>query len=133
MPRRGSRHTQAYQDELTDLVNRRDYELRLAELLEGEYQFAKGAVVALELDDMRLLNRVHGFAAGEHILRVVAQTAREVFAAVPVSILARNNEFSFSFVLVELTHAEVAELAGELRRRVIEQLGDLCGDGGATR
>lgn len=117
-------HKHAYQDELTGLMNRRGYELRLAELLEGEYQFALGAVVALEVDDMRLLNRVHGFAAGEHILRVMADTAREVFAEVPVAILARNNEFSFSFVLAELTHTQVTELAGELRRRVMAQLGD---------
>ena len=117
-------HKQAYHDELTGLVNRRGYELRLTELLEGDFHFAQGAVVALEVDDMRLLNRMHGFAAGEHILRVVADTAREVFAEVPVAILARNNEFSFSFVLTELTHAQVSELAAELRRRIMAQLGD---------
>lgn len=117
-------HKQAYHDELTGLVNRRGYELRLTELLAGDFHFALGAIVALELDDMRLLNRVHGFAAGEHILRVVAQTAREVFAEVPVAILARNNEFSFSFVLADLTHAQVTELAAELRRRIMAQVGD---------
>ena len=43
---------------------------------------------------------------------------------VPVAILARNNEFSFSFVLAGLTHAQVTELAGELRRRIMAQVGD---------
>jgi diguanylate cyclase (GGDEF)-like protein len=117
-------HKQAYEDDMTGLVNRRGFELRLTELLQGDYQFALGAVVALEVDDMRLLNRVHGFAAGEHILRTVAETARSVFAEVPVVILARSNEFSFSFVVADVTHPQVAELAAELRRRIMEQLGD---------
>jgi hypothetical protein len=48
---------QAYDDDLTGLANRRGFELRITDLLQGEHQFALGAVVAVELDDMRLLNR----------------------------------------------------------------------------
>lgn len=113
---------QAYQDELTGLTNRRGYELRLKELLQGEHNFVLGAVVALEIDDMRLLNRMHGFAAVEQILRTVADTAREVFSEVPLAILARSNEFSFGFVLADLTHQQAGQLAGELRDRLMVQL-----------
>ncbi|MEI8157943.1 MAG: EAL domain-containing protein [Burkholderiales bacterium] len=117
---------QAYDDDLTGLANRRGFELRLVELLQGEHQFALAAVVAVELDDMRLLNREHGFAAGEHIMRVLADGARVVFAAVGLTILARSNEFSFSFLLVDLTHAHAAELATELRRRTLTLLADFA-------
>lgn len=117
---------QAYDDELTGLANRRGFGLRLEELLRGEHQFSLGAVVAVEIDDMRLLNRSNGYAAGEHIMQVLAQGAREVFAQVQIAILARNNEFSFSFLLADLTHAQAATLATELRRRTMEQLADFA-------
>jgi EAL domain-containing protein (putative c-di-GMP-specific phosphodiesterase class I)/GGDEF domain-containing protein len=115
---------QAYDDELTGLANRRGYALRLVELLQGEHQFSLGAVVAVEFDDMRLLIRSHGFPAGEHIMRVVADGARAVFAEVGLTILARSNEFSFSFLLVDVTHEQASELATELRRRTMVQLAD---------
>ena len=114
-------HQQAYQDGMTGLANRHGLELRLLELLQGEYQFFLGAVVSVKLDDMRLLNREHGFAAIERIMRMVADTARAVFAESPAALLARSNKFSFSFVVVDLTHSQVAELAAELRRRLMEK------------
>jgi len=117
---------QAYDDDMTGLANRRGFELRLVELLQGEHQFLLGAVVAVEMDDMRLLNRAHGFAAGEHIMRVVADGAREVFSNVSLAILARSNEFSFSFLLADPTHAQATELAIELRRRTMAQLADFA-------
>ena len=117
-------HKQAYQDELTGLANRRGFELRLAELLCGAQQFSLGAVVSVELDDMRLVNREFGFAAGEHILQVVAECARAVFAEAPLAILARCNEFGFNFVVADLSHVQVTELAAELRRRILAQLED---------
>jgi GGDEF domain-containing protein len=106
---------QAYDDELTGLANRRAYELQLADLLQGEHQFSLGAVIALELDDMRLMARVHGFAAGQELMLVLARAARTVFAEVAQPILARNNDysFSFSFVAVDVSHEQATELAAE--------------------
>lgn len=115
----------AYEDEMTGLANRRGFELRLTELLQAQDSFVSGAVVSVELDDMRLLNRAQGFGTGEQIMRAVAEHARAVFAQTPVSILARSNEFSFNFVLVDLTQAQVAELAGELRRRLLLVLDEM--------
>jgi diguanylate cyclase (GGDEF)-like protein len=117
---------QAYDDEMTGLANRRGFELQLVELLQGEHQFLLGAVVAVEIDDMRLLNREHGFAAGEHIMRVLADGARAVFAEGALTILARSNDFSFSFLLADLTHEQATEQATELRRRTMAQLSDFA-------
>ena len=117
---------QAYDDELTGLANRRGFELQLVELLHGESQFLLGAVVAVEIDDMRLLNREHGFAAGEHIMRVLATAAKAVCAQGGLTILARSNEFSFSFLLADLTHEQATEQATELRRRTLAQLADFA-------
>lgn len=109
---------EAYQDELTGLANRRGFVLRLSELLHGEFHYELGAVVSVELDDMRLLNRDHGFAAGESIIRVVAQSAQAVFGALPMTLLARSNEFSFNFVLADVTQAQVSDLAQALRAQI---------------
>jgi diguanylate cyclase (GGDEF)-like protein len=117
---------QAYDDELTGLANRRGFELQLVELLQGEHQFLLGAVVAVEIDDMRLLSRLHGFAAGEHIMRVLADGARAVFTEGGLIILARSNDFSFSFLLADLTHEQAAEQATELRQRTMAQLSDFA-------
>ena len=117
---------QAYDDELTGLSNRRGFELLLVELLHGEHQFLLGAVVAVEIDDMRLLNREHGFAAGEYIMRVLATAAKAIFAQGGLTILARSNEFSFSFLLADLTHEQATEQATELRRRTLAQLADFA-------
>lgn len=115
-------YQKAYQDELTGLANRHDLERRLTELLAGEYPFSLGAVVAVKLDDMRLLSREHGLAAAERIMCMVADSARAIFAGSPAAILARSNPFGFHFVVVDLTQPEVAELAAALQRRLMEQL-----------
>lgn len=115
-------HKQAYQDETTGLANRRGLELRLLELLQGETQFFLGAIVSVELDDMRLLSRGYGFAAGERILQVVASNARALFLEAPTAILARSNEFSFCFVVTDLTPDQVARMAAELHRRIMGEL-----------
>jgi diguanylate cyclase (GGDEF)-like protein len=115
---------QAYEDEPTGLANRRGFVLRLSELLQGEFHFPLGAVIAVELDDMRLLNRNRGFSAGEALLRVVANSAQTLLANLPVTILARNNEFSFSFVLADVTREQVSGLAQALRSHIIDTLAD---------
>ena len=117
---------QAYEDDMTGLANRLGYEMRLAELLRGEPLLTLGAVVSVEIDDIRPMSRMHGFASVVHIMRVVADSARSVFAPVPVSILARSNEFSFSFVLADTAPEQVLELATELRRRIMAQLLDFA-------
>ena len=115
---------QAYEDEPTGLANRRGFVLRLSELLQGEFHFPLGAVIAVELDDMRLLNRNHGFSAGEAILQVVANAAQTLLTSLPVTILARNNEYSFSFVMADINRVQVFELAQLLRSHIIDTLAD---------
>nr|WP_315464263.1 EAL domain-containing protein [uncultured Rhodoferax sp.] len=117
-------YQQAYEDELTGLVNRRGYELRLAELLHGEHHFGTGAVVTLELDDMRLLSREFGFASGEQLMRVMVQCARDTLGQAGASLLARTNDYSFSFVLIDVPRAGVSQLAADFHRSVLAQLAD---------
>lgn len=122
-------HKQAYEDELTGLSNRRGFELQLSELLLGEHQFGLAAVVVVEIDDMRLLNRAQGYLTVERVLKVIATSAREVFAAESITILARSNEFNFSFVVADLSGQRATELATLLRQSIMDKL---LGDSAAT-
>ena len=113
---------QAYEDELTGLANRRGFELRLGELLEGEHKFELAAVVAVEFDGMRTYTRAHGFAAGLALMRSLADAAAEVFAGPWRTLFGHTNEHSFSFVLAGIDAAQAAGLAGRLRHRLAETL-----------
>ncbi len=113
---------QVYADELTGLANRRGLLGRLADLLEGEFHFSLGAVVSVELDDMRLLTRRYGFAVGEQIMRGVVEVAQALFADLPVTILTRNNEYSFCFVLADMDSEAVRSLVQTLRTRILTAL-----------
>jgi len=113
---------QAYEDELTGLANRRGFELRLGELLEGEHKFALAAIVAVEFDGMRTYTRAHGFAAGLALMRGLAAAADEVFAGPWRSLFGHTNEHSFSFVLAGIDAAQALDLAGRLRNRLAETL-----------
>ena len=117
---------QAYEDDMTGLANRLGYEMRLSALLQGEPNISLGAVVSVEIDDVRPMSRLHGFASVVRIMRVVADSAREVFAQVSVSILARSNEFSFSFALADEPPEEVRAMANQLRSRIMHQLSDFA-------
>lgn len=119
-----SLYKQAYEDELTGLVNRRGYELRVAELLHGEHHFATGTVITLELDDMRLLSRQYGFAAGEQLMRVMVQCARDILVKAGASLLARTNEYSFSFVLIDVPRTQATKAAGDFHKAVLDKLAD---------
>ncbi|WP_300081224.1 EAL domain-containing protein [Rhodoferax sp.] len=115
---------QAFEDDATGLANRRGFELRLTELLTGEFHFDLGLVISVELDDMRLLNRHAGFAAGAGIMQTLADEARATFGHLPSTILARSNEFSFSFVLADISQSQATELAQAFRASLMQALSD---------
>ncbi len=114
----------AYGDELTGLANRRGFDVRLTELLHGEFHFALGMVITVELDDMRMLIRGHGFAEGMRIMRTVAETAQTLFASLPFTILARSNEFSFAFVLADVVSSQAVDFCNTFRTQLLKNLQD---------
>lgn len=115
---------QAYQDEHTGLANRRGFELRLKELLEGEYQFGLAAMIAVDLDGVRELIRSRGFGESLDLMRTVANAAGAALAREPVTLLARSNEFTFSLVVAGVTSERAAELAASLHERLVRVVAD---------
>lgn len=113
---------QAHDDEMTGLANRRGFELRLNELLDGDLQFSLAAVIVVELDDIRSFATSHGFGECIALMQLVTRAAQDVIGGQHAAIFSRSNEFSFSFVVVDLSIERMEEMAAELRLRLIHDI-----------
>ena len=109
-------HYQATHDELTGLLNRREFERLLREALAG-HGGAAGVPFALlyfDLDQFKLINDLSGHAAGDQLLVQLVRAMRADLG--PGSILARlgGDEFGVLAPGVDLARAEA--LAERIRR-----------------
>lgn len=63
-----------YHDSLTDLVNRREFERRLAQALEDSHvSGSQHVLLYLDLDQFKIVNDTCGHIAGDHLLKQVAR------------------------------------------------------------
>ncbi len=109
----------AYEDEETGLANRHGFELRLKDLLAGEVRFATAALIAIDLDDMRLFCRSHGFRDSLDLMLAVLKAVREQFSGQQLVLAGRINEYTFSFVITDPPEFELEKGAAGLRERII--------------
>lgn len=103
---------EGYQDALTGLANRRDFDMRLTQMIESPEETAPGALLFIELADIRGLNARRGYQAGDDAIR---EAARAIAAA-----CARRTEDAFvarlagaSFAIVLPCPADEALLLGQ--------------------
>ncbi|MGV3653647.1 MAG: bifunctional diguanylate cyclase/phosphodiesterase [Noviherbaspirillum sp.] len=64
---------EGYRDALTGLANRRDFDMRLAQMIESSEEVGPGALLFIELKDIKGLNARRGYQAGDEALREVAR------------------------------------------------------------
>ncbi|TKC88017.1 EAL domain-containing protein [Trinickia terrae] len=109
---------QATHDELTDLLNRREFERRLARLLEPSCSggHAEHAVMFLDLDQFKVVNDTCGHAAGDELIKHVAATLRSCLRS--SDILARLGGDEFGIVLPHCMIANALQIADTLRQAV---------------
>lgn len=104
---------QARHDALTGLINREEFEHRLAEflqqVLDGD---TRGAFCYLDLDQFKLVNDTAGHVAGDELLRQIAPRLRERIRESDT--LARLGGDEFGVLLIGCDQAEAAEIAGQL-------------------
>lgn len=109
---------QASHDPLTDMLNRREFERRLAKTLEvvgrGE---ATAALLYLDLDQFKLINDTCGHAAGDQMLAEVSRLLKASVASGDVLARLGGDEFG---VLLQRTGADDAVAVGERLRESIE-------------
>jgi diguanylate cyclase (GGDEF)-like protein/PAS domain S-box-containing protein len=83
----------AYHDALTDLPNRIAFEAHLEQTLTATEGRAAHAVLFVDLDDFKLVNDSFGHAAGDELLRAVADRLREATRANEVVARHGGDEF----------------------------------------
>ncbi|MFC0694286.1 EAL domain-containing protein [Paraburkholderia humisilvae] len=104
---------QATHDELTDLLNRREFERRLTSVLaHGADGVAGYAVMFLDLDQFKIVNDTCGHAAGDELIRHVGATLRACLSEQDV--LARLGGDEFGVVLPRCATADALRIAGRL-------------------
>lgn len=109
----------AYQDSLTGLPNRRIFAQRLAEELSrsARDRTGVGALLVVDVNDLKLVNDIHGHAAGDDALRGVAELLRGALRTADVCCRTGGDEF---MILLPDTDASGArQVMARLRAVVI--------------
>lgn len=111
---RESLHTQAIQDPLTGLYNRRFFNDALdRELRRATRRDSSTALLMIDLDHFKRVNDERGHEAGDHLLQTVAETLRNGVRAEDV--IARYGGEEFMVLLPDTGLAEGVILAERLR------------------
>ncbi len=116
----------AMHDPLTGLANRVDLTDRIeAALARSERRKQMVCVLYLDLDGFKPINDRHGHAAGDEVLRIVAE--RLTFHARASDIVARLGGDEFVVVAEFMDSTDVEPLVSRIRHAVAEPI-DLAGD-----
>jgi len=108
---------QAAFDELTGLVNRREFEARLQEVIELAQQWqSENALCYLDLDQFKVINDTCGHMAGDEMLR---QLAQELYRCVRrEDTLARLGGDEFAILLENSSLENAERVANNIRQMV---------------
>jgi diguanylate cyclase (GGDEF)-like protein len=117
----GEVHRLATTDGLTDVFNRRHFfELAEREAQRVRRTLRNTAAIMFDLDHFKKVNDSYGHAAGDEILRMVAQRCRENLRV--VDILGRYGGEEFAIILPETDLQTALHIAERLRQRIAEKL-----------
>lgn len=106
-------------DELTGVYNRRHFEtLARAELARFQRYLRPLSVLVFDVDHFKSINDRYGHAAGDKVLRLIAEACRSTKR--PSDILARIGGEEFAVLLPETNLETACTLAERLRQEVIE-------------
>jgi two-component system cell cycle response regulator len=107
----------ATHDQLTGLLNRREFERIISEEHERAKRFGRSyAILMIDLDHFKSVNDRYGHPAGDHVLQTAAKRIRQQLRS--VDRCARIGGEEFAVVLTEVDHVT----AGEVARRIVEMM-----------
>jgi diguanylate cyclase (GGDEF)-like protein len=110
---------QSDHDPLTGLLNRRRFSDELERVLRYASRYGRtGALVMLDLDNLKLLNDIHGHTAGDEAVKLVA---REILSRVRATdIVARLGGNEFAIALHEANEPRALTVARDIRAHLRE-------------
>ena len=107
----------ATRDQLTGLLNRREFDRIMAEEAERSRRFGHPlALVMLDIDHFKAVNDTHGHLAGDAVLREVAKTLTSQLRT--VDRVARIGGEEFALVLVQTGRSAATEVAQRVVKAV---------------
>jgi diguanylate cyclase (GGDEF)-like protein/PAS domain S-box-containing protein len=111
---------QASHDAVTGLINRREFENRLVEALEGTYENNEQshALLYLDLDQFKVVNDTFGHTAGDELLLHISELLQGNIRSTDV--LARLGGDEFGILLERCTEDRAMEVAEAIRSAVEE-------------
>lgn len=109
-------------DPLTQLADRRIFEIRAAEL---ETTKSPYVVAILDLDNFKILNDMYGHAEGDRVLTIVAASLSEIMKPGDLVVRYGGEEFGIMFVDTSI------ENAGQIMQRFIDELPEVLKREGA--
>ena len=110
---------QASHDELTGLINRREFDKRLTAAFQNQLQENSGqCLMMLDLDKFKRVNDNCGHAAGDILLQQIAELIR--YCVHESDTVARFGGDEFSLILHHCTADRGLEVAEKLRRSIAE-------------
>jgi diguanylate cyclase len=128
--RPGRARGRSRQDALTGLANRRAFELALAREIDRVARSGEPALLlALDIDHFKRINDTHGHAAGDTVLRAVANALLD--SVRPMDLVARVGGEEFAIVLPNCAAAFGETVAERVRQR-IERMPILVGGVGGV-
>ena len=114
-------------DPMTNLANRRAYLQRLGEEIERVSKGMKPmSLLMVDIDHFKAVNDTHGHAAGDEVIKAVADAMVRCVREVDLVGRLGGEEFS---VLLQDSDQVGAEFVAERVRRTIERMRVDCGDG----
>jgi len=108
---------EAYQDEVTGLDNRRSFDLRFNQLLEGDVPFSDGSLIGLEINNLKAFNTEVSYQRGNELLLTLSRTAQALLGD-RAAILGRTGGTSFGFVVLGLDTEAISALCRTLRTEI---------------
>lgn len=112
----------ATHDQLTGLLNRHEFAARVRFQLEKGGD-ARGALMLLDVDDLKYVNDVHSHAQGDLVLRQAASTIRAT--AGDAALVARQGGDEFAIAVPSCAWSDALKVAGE----VVQAVGAACSQG----
>jgi len=104
-------------DALTGVANRRSFELALAREIDRVARSGEPALLlVLDIDHFKRVNDTHGHAAGDQVIKAVAQALLDCVR--PMDLVARIGGEEFAIVLPNCAPAFGETVAERVRRRV---------------
>lgn len=124
--KRQSEHLSEH-DPLTGLPNRVRFLRKLGALLESRADGAAVAVLFIDLDNFKPVNDEYGHAAGDHVLRVVAERVRGAIRSSDLAARLGGDEFVVALPVAQQQGPCIVERVGNAVRAAIAEPIDFHG------